>query len=68
MGLSNQWNSRQLFAEKVMPSLKNIWPELETDERWWCHPIEDRVRPEYTIESARAMAQAESQTMPAQWT
>lgn len=71
MGDMPDWKTRfstQLFAEKVMPSLKNIWPELETDARWWCHPIEDRVRPEYTIESARAMAQAESQTMPAQWT
>ncbi|MDB9845212.1 LLM class flavin-dependent oxidoreductase [Acidimicrobiales bacterium] len=59
MGDMPDWKTRfstQLFAEKVMPALKNIWPELETDDRWWCHPIEDRVRPEYTIESARTMA------------
>jgi alkanesulfonate monooxygenase SsuD/methylene tetrahydromethanopterin reductase-like flavin-dependent oxidoreductase (luciferase family) len=60
MGDMPDWKTRfstQLFAEKVMPGLKNIWPELETDERWWCHPMEDRVRPEYTIESARARAE-----------
>jgi hypothetical protein len=53
------WKTRfstQLFAEKVMPGLQNIWPELEHDDRWWCQPMPDRVRPEYTIESAREMA------------
>ncbi len=59
MGNMPDWKTRfstQLFAEKVMPGIKNLWPELETDERWWPRPMQDRVRPEYTIESARRMA------------
>ena len=32
----------QLFAEKVMPNLRNLWPEWEHDERWWIHPLDTR--------------------------
>ncbi|MBV9418794.1 MAG: LLM class flavin-dependent oxidoreductase, partial [Alphaproteobacteria bacterium] len=31
--------STKLFAEKVMPKLRNLFPEYESDERFWCHPI-----------------------------
>jgi len=43
------WKTRyssKLFAEKVMPKLRNIWPDYEGDDRWWIHPYEGRVRPE----------------------
>ena len=32
-------HSTQLFAEKVMPKLRNIYPEFEDDGRFWCKPI-----------------------------
>ena len=59
MGDMPDWKTRystQLFAEKVMPGLKDIWPELEHDKRWWCQPMTDRVRPEETIETARDLS------------
>ena len=31
--------STKLFAEKVMPKLRNVFPEYENDDRFWCHPI-----------------------------
>ncbi len=43
------WKTRlssKLFAEKVMPHLRDLWPEHREDDRWWCHPIDNRVRPE----------------------
>ena len=39
-------NSSKLFAEKVMPQLRDIWPEWKHDDRFWCKPLETRVRPE----------------------
>lgn len=39
-------NSTRLFAEKVMPQLRDIWPEWKNDDRFWCKPLETRVRPE----------------------
>ena len=42
------WKTRystQLFAEKVMPRLRNIWPEWDA-EQWWCKPMNDRRRHE----------------------
>ena len=39
-------NSTKLFAEKVMPALRDIWPEWKNDNRFWCKPLETRVRPE----------------------
>ena len=46
-------HSSQLFADKVMPQLHDMWPEWKDDERWWMHPYEGRVRPE---ESMREVA------------
>jgi hypothetical protein len=37
-------HSTKLFAEKVMPHLRGLWPEWHHDERWWCHPMEERLR------------------------
>ena len=37
--------SSRLFAERVIPKLRGMWPEWEHDERWWIHPLEERVRP-----------------------
>jgi alkanesulfonate monooxygenase SsuD/methylene tetrahydromethanopterin reductase-like flavin-dependent oxidoreductase (luciferase family) len=39
-------HSSKLFAEKVMPQLRDIWPEWKHDDRFWCKPLESRVRPE----------------------
>ena len=52
VGNMPDWKTRlstQLFAEKVMPQLRNMWPEWEHDDRWWIHPMESRVRPEETF-------------------
>jgi alkanesulfonate monooxygenase SsuD/methylene tetrahydromethanopterin reductase-like flavin-dependent oxidoreductase (luciferase family) len=35
--------STKLFADKVMPKLRGMFPEWESDERFWCHPIAKRV-------------------------
>jgi hypothetical protein len=35
--------STRLFAEKVMPKLRNIFPEYADDDRFWCKPLEQRV-------------------------
>ncbi|MEZ5407578.1 MAG: LLM class flavin-dependent oxidoreductase [Acidimicrobiales bacterium] len=53
--------STQLFAEKVMPQLKNMWPDYDTkdgasDTRWWPKPLEDRVVPEQGLDHARRVA------------
>ncbi|WP_439815016.1 LLM class flavin-dependent oxidoreductase [Zavarzinia sp. CC-PAN008] len=37
--------STRLFAEKVMPKLRNIWPDYANDGRFWCHPLERRATP-----------------------
>ena len=42
-------HSSQLFAEKVMPQLRNLWPQWAHDKRWWPQPMEDRVQPEKRI-------------------
>ena len=34
-------HSSQLFAEKVMPQLRDMWPEWRDDDRWWIHPMAD---------------------------
>jgi hypothetical protein len=38
-------HSTKLFAEKVMPALRDMWPEHKDDTRFWCHPLEKRVTP-----------------------
>lgn len=35
--------STKLFAEKVMPKLRNMFPDYADDTRFWCHPIEKRL-------------------------
>jgi alkanesulfonate monooxygenase SsuD/methylene tetrahydromethanopterin reductase-like flavin-dependent oxidoreductase (luciferase family) len=39
-------HSTRLFAEKVMPALRDLWPEWKDDDRFWCRPFDGRVRPE----------------------
>ena len=46
-------HSSKLFAEKVMPQLKDIWPEWKDDARWWIKPYDERVRPEDGLDAAR---------------
>jgi alkanesulfonate monooxygenase SsuD/methylene tetrahydromethanopterin reductase-like flavin-dependent oxidoreductase (luciferase family) len=31
--------SSKLFAEEVMPKLRNMWPEYADDDRFWIHPV-----------------------------
>ncbi len=33
----------QLFAEKVLPTLKPIW-EDQWEDRWWVHPLREKAR------------------------
>lgn len=49
--------SSQLFAEKVMPQLQNLWPELDGDDRWWPKGMDNRVRPEAGVAHARRPAE-----------
>jgi alkanesulfonate monooxygenase SsuD/methylene tetrahydromethanopterin reductase-like flavin-dependent oxidoreductase (luciferase family) len=37
--------STQLFAQKVMPKLRNIFPEFADDGRFWCKPMKAQVKP-----------------------
>jgi alkanesulfonate monooxygenase SsuD/methylene tetrahydromethanopterin reductase-like flavin-dependent oxidoreductase (luciferase family) len=55
-GNQPDWKTRhstRLFAEKVMPSLRNMWPDHEGDDRWWIHPMEERVHADETFAHAR---------------
>ncbi len=36
--------STKLFAEKVMPRLRNMFPEHADDNRFWCKPMTQRVK------------------------
>ncbi len=56
VGNMPDWKTRyssKLFAEKVMPHLKDMWPEWKDDDRWWCKPFDDRLQPEDNVEKAR---------------
>ena len=47
-GNQPDWKTRyssELFATKVMPHLRDLWPDYEDDDRWWIHPLEGRVDP-----------------------
>ncbi len=60
MGDMPDWKVRystQLFGEKVMPQLKDMWPELEDDPRWWPRPQSNRVRHADSIAAARLPAE-----------
>ena len=37
--------STELFATKVMPHLRSIWKDYDDDERFWIHPLPQRVAP-----------------------
>ncbi len=37
--------STKLFAEKVIPKLRNVFPEYADDTRFWCKPLGKRARP-----------------------
>ena len=45
--------STQLFGEKVLPHLRNIWPDHTDDNRFWISPLDERMQPE-PIPGARA--------------
>ena len=36
--------STKLFAEEVMPRLRNLWPEYANDDRFWIHPVSHAAR------------------------
>ncbi len=35
--------STKLFAEEVMPRLRDMWPEYADDDRFWIHPLESHA-------------------------
>ena len=37
-------HSTKLFAERVMPHLRTMWPDWDGDDRWWIRPLAARVR------------------------
>ena len=39
-------HSSKLFADRVLPHLRDLWPDWKDDQRWWCKPMEERRRPE----------------------
>jgi len=47
-------HSSRLFAEKVMPKLRGLWPEWRDEERWWPKPMPDRLEPEKSLPRAEA--------------
>ena len=38
-------HSTKLFAEKVMPKLRNLWPDYADDGRFWCKPLAKLATP-----------------------
>jgi hypothetical protein len=38
-------HSTRLFAEKVMPKLRGLFPEYDNDQRFWCRPLPKRATP-----------------------
>ena len=56
MGNMPDWKTRystQLFAEKVLPRVRDVWGDEypDSDDRWWCKPLADRVRRTATPEA-----------------
>jgi hypothetical protein len=35
-----------LFAEKVIPHLRDIWSDYADDNRFWIDPMKNRAQPE----------------------
>ncbi len=48
-------HSSRLFAEKVMPHLRDAWPEWKDDQRWWCKPLEGRRQMEDEPSQAKVL-------------
>jgi alkanesulfonate monooxygenase SsuD/methylene tetrahydromethanopterin reductase-like flavin-dependent oxidoreductase (luciferase family) len=46
-------HSTKLFADKVMPRLRALWPEYAGDDRWWVKPLASRVHADETFPDAR---------------
>ena len=49
MGDMPDWkvrHSSKLFAERVLPQLRDVWGDWKDDDRWWIKPYDERVRPE----------------------
>jgi alkanesulfonate monooxygenase SsuD/methylene tetrahydromethanopterin reductase-like flavin-dependent oxidoreductase (luciferase family) len=38
-------HSTRLFAEKVIPKLRNVFPDYADDQRFWAKPLAKRVKP-----------------------
>ncbi|HEY6599902.1 MAG TPA: LLM class flavin-dependent oxidoreductase [Pseudomonadales bacterium] len=36
--------SSKLFAEEVMPRLRDMWPEYRDDDRFWIHPLQTHAQ------------------------
>jgi alkanesulfonate monooxygenase SsuD/methylene tetrahydromethanopterin reductase-like flavin-dependent oxidoreductase (luciferase family) len=41
--------STELFATKVMPYLKGLWKDYDTDQRFWIRPLAERAVPGRTV-------------------
>ncbi len=48
--------STRLFAEEVMPKLRNMWPEYADDNRFWCKPLAAQALPGALPTSAQVAA------------
>ena len=57
-------NSSQLFAEKVMPRLRNLWSDHDPSP-WWCSPMAER-RTNYaaSVDAARRPVDARRPSDP----
>lgn len=45
MPMDKCMHSTKLFAEKVMPHLRDMFPDYKNDNRFWCKPLAKRVKP-----------------------
>jgi alkanesulfonate monooxygenase SsuD/methylene tetrahydromethanopterin reductase-like flavin-dependent oxidoreductase (luciferase family) len=45
MPMDKCMHSTRLFAEKVMPHLRDMFPDYKDDNRFWCKPLAKRVKP-----------------------
>ncbi len=45
-------HSTELFARKVMPHLRGIWKDYDSDERFWIHPLPRRAVPAAIVSEA----------------
>ncbi|MBK8133951.1 MAG: hypothetical protein IPK48_15000 [Gammaproteobacteria bacterium] len=44
---------------KVMPKLRNVWPEYADDTRFWCQPLTERAtRPRVRLQRRQSVATA----------